>query len=81
MIDSKDAVKKAKEYLHEIMDLHIPDTKLEEIEIDESGELWLVTLSYFEQDAHSVSFARKYKVLGINRETGEVVSMKIKVFK
>jgi hypothetical protein len=57
---------------------------LEEVEISDDDRFWLITLGF--QEAIMVKGlpqrlgdnARKYKIFKINRETGEVRSMKIR---
>ena len=80
MIDVATAVENANAYLKKFY----PDIKnvlLEEAELDETSNQWLITLSF--PDLGDMSFAiyqpqRKYKVFKIDAESGIVRAMKIK---
>ncbi len=94
-IDAKKAAQAAANYLNEIRDLvdaKLKDVRLEEIELLEGENLWLITLGYdvpyqppsgiFSQ-VHltalgNTSYKRDYKTFQVSSETGEVQSMKIR---
>jgi hypothetical protein len=82
MLDVKEAARKASEYFAGLYsDQKIPNVQLEEVEISDDGEHWLITLSYPvapELAALNFNFKRKYKVFTIDAKTGEVKSMKIR---
>jgi hypothetical protein len=70
------------------------DLRLEELELSGDGELWLVTLGYNVPDKRVDSqrglmaieispqdhYKREYKIFQVNVESGEVQSMKIRLF-
>jgi hypothetical protein len=75
MIDVKTAVRTAAEYVREFEEFIPPrELRLEETELDDYGN-WLITLSFLE---NPVTGHRSYKVSRIDRESGEVVSMKVR---
>jgi hypothetical protein len=75
-------------YLKEIYEDKIVDVLLEEIELHPSGTDWMVTVSfrrkgYVQGDDFFVGMMkrddeRRYKRLVIDKETGEIKSMKIR---
>ena len=93
MLDVKEAAKKARDFL---ISLH-PNIKhplLEEVEIDDSGSYWYITLSYpvvdppryIEEtggfvDELSYPTYKEYKLFKIDVKSGEVLSMKIRNIK
>lgn len=82
-IRGKEAAVKAIEYFKEILG-PMSGLSIEEIEFDESGPWWMVTLGYPDPHAPEIFYAGKrrlYKVFKINGHSGEVVSMKIKEVK
>jgi hypothetical protein len=75
-VDVKTAVRKAIEYVREFQDYFpITDVRLEETEFVEPAS-WHITLS-FSGDA-VWGLQRNYKILRIDANTGDVVSMKIR---
>ncbi len=92
MIDVKQAVKVAAEYL---VDLYAPDAfsdvQLEEVELTEDENYWLITLSYKKPMtevnllgpigimADLAKNEKGYKIFKIEADTGKVVSMKIRI--
>ena len=86
MIDVKNAVRTAMEYVHALyQDDKIDDVMLEEVELSTDGQFWLVTVSFVRPVAKSPIEAMTgqhgapaYKVLTIHAETGNVHSMKIR---
>jgi len=85
MIEVKEAVARALEFLGDIYaNEKLKDVRLEEVERDDRAPYWFVTLSYLKEStpsnvaaAISGSSGREYKVIKLNSENGEVVSMKI----
>lgn len=83
MIDVKQAAQLAANFIvglysHEV----ISDVLLEEVELSEDSKYWLITLS-FSAPANSVGEllgirGRRYKIVKVDTETGEVLSMKIR---
>ena len=81
MVDGKQAVGKAMEYVKAVYDLsQVTDLMLEEVERSEDGKHWYVTLGFTPHEPASgeTTFERTYKVVKIVVETGEVLSMKIR---
>ncbi|WP_413166418.1 hypothetical protein ACL6C3_06860 [Capilliphycus salinus ALCB114379] len=89
IIDVKKAVFAARNYLQSLeTDLGGPfqDLLLEETELTDDRNFWLITLGFNHQIqslAHPLGISyskeeRKYKILKVNAETGEVESMKIR---
>ncbi len=88
MISVADAVKKASS---EVANLFPPTEKmrLEEVDSTDDDGFWLITVSFVDKDRESPllpalpafgpdSRARAYKVVKINKDTGEVRSIKIR---
>ena len=81
MVDGKQAVVKAMEYVRGVYDAaDVGDLMLEEVERSEDGKHWYVTLGFTPRVDASVSSERAYKVVKIVVDTGEVLSMKIRKF-
>jgi len=79
MLDVKEAAQKASEYFAALYsDQAASRVQLEEVELSDDGEYWLITLSYPVSPSFSVPAKRKYKIFKINAKTGEVKSMKIR---
>ncbi|HXL80301.1 MAG TPA: hypothetical protein VN951_05430 [Pyrinomonadaceae bacterium] len=84
MLDVKEAAQRASEYfagLYENQEL--TNVQLEEVEQENHGKYWLITLSYPVPSQPQVAglnlnFKREYKVFKIDAKTGEVKSMKIR---
>ncbi len=94
-IDARDAVKSAADYLNHIKDLmgeKINNLRLEELELSENQQLWVVTLGYDVPYTPSgieslmmtsgisgqKSSKREYKIFNVDAQTGAVQSMKIR---
>jgi len=88
MIDIKQAVKAAEQYLHKLYGEPI-GVQLEEVYLSDGDGSWLVTLSFlapvppeegnlFAAAMIADRFVRKYKTFDVDRTTGEVRSMKIR---
>ena len=83
MVDGKQAVVKAMEYVKAVYDTsQVSDLMLEEVERSEDGKHWYVTLGFSpcQPTAGGSPAERDYKVVKIVVETGEVLSMKIRKF-
>ncbi len=81
MVDGKQAVVKAMEYVKAVYEpSQVVDLMLEEVERSEDGKHWFITLGFTPRDAASpgVTFERTYKVVKIVVDSGEVLSMKIR---
>ncbi len=88
MIDVKEAVKISREYIQELYRAdEIRDLSLEEVEIAEDEKFWLVTIGFTKQMSQPLNpmeamsgpkYARFYKELKIDSESGHVRSMKNK---
>jgi hypothetical protein len=84
MIDAKQAVKKAESYLFDFY----PEARgvlLEEIDSTEDNNYWLITLSMVDPNAIENLLspllqmkARRYKVLQVSKETGDIRKMYIR---
>jgi len=85
MINVKEAIDKAKEYLVNFFP-EAENVELEEVELTEDKSYWMVTLS-FEGITSSVASSLLvgksvlYKIFRIEAETGEVISMRIRDIK
>lgn len=87
-ISVKEAVSKAFKYAHEFYKLQeIPQLMLEEVELDEEKEIWLVTLGY--KSTRTIQrqtlplttekeSLREYKTFHINAQNGQFISLKIR---
>ena len=84
MVDVRTAVEAARRYLDNLGDLFgFPDSlQLEEIEVSPDEKYWLITMGYnrkLEEDVFgNPRQERHYKVLRVNRETGQVEAIKIR---
>ena len=86
MLDVKEAAQRASEYFAGLYAKEgVENVQLEEVELTDDGEYWLITLSYpmvppsdMAIVPFNLAFKRKYKVFKIDSKTGEVKSMKIR---
>lgn len=85
MINVKNAVKSAYDYFQSIQDLmnnHIEDLNLEEVELSEDEKFWLITLGFYRPiktpNLFEEKYKRVYKLFKVNSETGAVEAMKIR---
>ena len=89
MLDVKEAAHRASEYFAGLYaDQAVSNMQLEEVELTDDGEYWLITLSYpvippsdrpgLPPILANLALQRKYKVFKIDAKTGEVKSMKIR---
>ena len=95
-IDARKAVTSAIDYLNQMKDLmseNFSNPKLEELELSDDRQFWLVTLGYdvpyklsnIEKLINpppnllgNTAYRRAYKILHVDRNTGQVQSMKIR---
>ena len=93
-IDAKQAAALSLEYFKELFpDARISNVALEEVELVEDENCWLITLGYDEPvgrtrssvplnksltDLFGVPLARKFKVFKVDARTGKVISMRIR---
>ncbi|HUO09547.1 MAG TPA: hypothetical protein VM008_14655 [Phycisphaerae bacterium] len=82
MLSIKDAAHRARQYLVELFG-EVADIRLEEVESEENN--WLITLSFLanapQEDAWIMTqskMIRQYKIFTIDRDTGEVLAMRIR---
>ena len=74
-LTARDAARVASGYYRDLTETHDRPT-LEEIELSENGDRWLVTLGVYSE---GVPFGeRSYKRLEVDASTGDVLSMKIR---
>ena len=76
MLNVKEAVDRAANQLTWLFQ-SATNVKLEELELSEDEQYWLITLSYDEEDSVGIK-NRKYKTFKVKSETGDVVAMKIR---
>ena len=81
-IDVKKAVELARGYLSDVLQVPALQLLLEEVELSEDRQFWLITLSYPEpvtSPAQLIAGAnRAYKIVKLRSDTGELVSIKIR---
>ena len=93
MITIKEAVEKALVHIQDLYGSGLNALKLEETELTEDEQYWLVTLGFDEElpptpvellsfsspsDIPHISYNRVYKIFKINAANGSVLSMKIR---
>ena len=86
MIDIKQAVTVAKDFIAHLYPDPLPDLALEEVQRSEDDKYWLITLGFSRpkpttsslQALAGTQMARVYKVIKIDLESGEPVSMLIR---
>lgn len=78
MIDVKQATQRAEQYLKGMI-LGASNIVLEEVELTDDEQFWLITLSY-NDPAEGIKqiFGKTVKVFRIRRKDGEVIAMKIR---
>ena len=91
MINVRKAVEVTQDYFQSIQDMlgeELRDLRLEEVELSEDRDIWLVTLGYDRVIPAPQSvlgnvlkrFRREYKLFKVNAETGEVKGMVKRLF-
>jgi hypothetical protein len=91
MIDAKQAVNKAMDYLNDMFNTtDFRDVLLEEVELSDDDRIWSVTVGFMRRQASTAEgpmaslvgsteqFKRELKVFAIDAESGIVRSMKTK---
>ncbi len=81
MIPVKQAVAHAVDYAQEMLGDRAQGVLLEEVESagTSGNETWLITLSMPRRDVFAAfSTAREYKTFAVSKDTGEVISMKMR---
>ena len=82
MLDVKEAAHRASEYFGTLFPQDLASqARLEEVELSDDGQYWLITLGYPVDNAgllFSMAKPREYKQFKIEAATGKVVSMKIR---
>ncbi len=77
-MDVKQATQIASNHLNNLYDgQFISNVLLEEIELTEDEEFWLITIS-FQPPGEIISSRRRYKTFKIDATTGELQSMKMR---
>lgn len=92
MLEVREAAKKARQYLSEVYDSgQVKDILVEEVQASEDHRYWVITLGFDRlveprdnlpgalQTLVGGAFKREYKMFEIDRSTGQVLSMKIRV--
>jgi hypothetical protein len=82
----KEAVQKANAYLSEVLNIEPEKLLLEEVELSEDQQFWLVTLSFpVQYQLSSVAavlggtgVTRAYKIVKLQADSGVLVSIKIR---
>lgn len=89
-IDVREAVNIAEKYFDSVKDmmgLQVNDLRLEEVELSEDKNFWLITLGFNRLTDTAKNHLglptiprheREYKIFNIDAQTGEVKSMKIR---
>ncbi len=93
MVGVKEAIQTAYNYMQEVYPENLRDLRLEEVDQDEATGDWLITMGFVENVPQPVArtptqaflgvgqareFTRAYKLLTIDKETGDVKRMKIR---
>jgi hypothetical protein len=83
-IDARTAAHAAADYFRDLY-ANVKSFSLEEVELSEDGDYWLITLSFEVGPKTTAGFAirleppkTKFKVFKVNAQTGQVVSMRIR---
>ncbi len=75
-LTAKEAAEVAAKYLAEMKDMNRLDISLEELELTDDKKCWLVTLGH---PRSYMGTTKDYKVIKVDAETGEVLSMKMRI--
>jgi hypothetical protein len=80
MVTVKEAVGSAVEFARNMLDPPPQDLRLEEVDAGKTDRIdaWRITLSMQDRAGLGSLGRREYKVFTVRRDTGEVVSMKIR---
>ena len=82
-VDVKKAVELARGYLSDVLQVSALQVLLEEVELSEDRQFWLITLSFPAPRLSPVQVIaglanREYKIVRLRADTGELVSIKIR---
>lgn len=88
IVDAKKAAQLASKYFKSLLP-EVSDFSLEEVELSEDGNFWLITLGFTAKKSDPVPASNwanvfgapprtKFKVFKVDTRTGKVVSMKIR---
>jgi hypothetical protein len=75
MMDVKQAVKIAQDYMDGLYRNSVRGLLLEEVELSDDEQFWYVTLSW---DVDILGTERTYKIFKIKADDGRVISMKMR---
>jgi len=82
IVGVKKAVELARGYLSEMLQIPLEQLLLEEVELSEDQQFWLITFSYPAPEGSSFKVMlggnRAYKVVKLHADTGDFVSVKIR---
>lgn len=78
IIDAKEATNNAVQYLKRLIP-NITNIILEEVELTDDEQFWLITLSYNELSTGIQNmFGKTIKIFKIRKDNGEVMAMRIR---
>lgn len=88
LVDAKKAAQLASKYFKSLLP-EVSDFSLEEVELSEDGNFWLITLGFTAKKSEQVATnawanvfgappRTKFKVFKVDTRTGKVISMKIR---
>ena len=76
MLDIQEAAARAREaFLALHPDVRADEVRLAEVELTENDRLWAVTIAYHDSEVSGIG---KFKVLGLDAETGQVRSVRVR---
>ena len=79
-LDAKQAAIAARDYYMSMSDFNPEDITLEEVELSEDEKFWFITLGNIEYRKGLLpGYERRYKIFKVNSDTGQVMSMKIRI--
>ena len=82
IVGVKKAVELARAYLSQVLEAQATQLLLEEVELSDDQQFWLITFSYPAPEGSSLDVMlggnRVYKVVKLKARTGEFVSVKIR---
>jgi hypothetical protein len=82
IVGVKKAVELARTYLSQVLEAPATQLLLEEVELSDDQQFWLITFSYPAPEGSSLDVMlggnRAYKVVKLKARTGEFVSVKIR---
>jgi hypothetical protein len=85
-IDVKTAARVASSYFDQLIQRHYSDLAVEEVEKTDDDRFWLVTIGYNVTSSERGTLAafqspppvREYKIIKVDSQSGEAVSMKVR---